>query len=130
MPGDGDGKRAGLMQRRGKGDEDTDSGEEGSSMSEDESEAEREIPVPLTGAKRALTGSAQQRKAHARGAAGGEGPPADEPAAKLQRAMDRAELKAAAKLSRAELGIAGAWSHCLPLSWSLMLLHSAQSNAQ
>lgn len=110
MPGDGDGKRAGLMQRRGAGDTaDSDGDSEGSSMSGDESDAVVGVPVPLTGTKRAQASGTSQRTGPPRGAADVVGEAPNEPAAKRQRAMDRAELKASAKQSRAELGITGAW---------------------
>ena len=110
---DGAGKRAGLMQRRGHGVEESDSEEEGfNSMSED-SDAEltalpEPVPQVLVGTKRAEPSSTPRLGARARkAAAAAAAVAADEPAAKRQRAMDCAELRAVAEQSKADLGITG-----------------------
>ena len=106
---DGSGKRAGLMQRRGHGDEDSDSEDDVSSMSEDESDADVAVAPQLVGTKRAQPSSTPKLGARARkAAAAAAAVAADQPAAKRQRAMDRAELRAAAEVTKAELGITGA----------------------
>ena len=102
------------MQRRGHGADESGSEEESvSSMSEGSDAEVAGLPEPvfqgLVGTKRAEPSSTPRLGARARkAAAAAAAVAADEPAAKRQRAMDRAELRAVAEQSKADLGITGA----------------------